>query len=186
MNPSTEDLFSAAEKVNAEAIIILPNNSNIIMTAQQVERLSDKTIKVLPTKSVMQAITALVAYDPCGEIEDIFNQMNEEIKQVKYGDITYAVRDTVINGLEIKTGDKIGLVNGEIVTTADNDNDIVLKLLEEMVDEESGLITLLYGNGLNQDEASALKENLQNSYPDQEVEMHWGGQPHYSYYISVE
>ncbi len=186
MNPSTEDLLCATEKVNAKAVIIFPNNSNIIMAAQQVDNLSDKKILVVPTKSVMQSITALVAYDPEGEIDDIFNEMLEEIKQVKFAEITYAVRDSVMNGLEIKEGDKIGIVDGEISVTGDDENEIVLKLLEEMVDEDSELITLFYGNGLQEEEAAVLKDIIEEEFPEHEVEMHWGGQPHYSYFISVE
>ncbi len=186
MNPSTEDLLCATEKVNAQAVIIFPNNSNIIMAAQQVDRLSEKKVLVVPTKSVMQSITALVSYDPNGEIDDIYNEMSEEIIKVKFADITYAVRDSMMNGLEIKEGDKIGIVDGEISVTGDNENEIAIKLLEEMTDEESELITLFYGNGLQYEEAAALKEIIEDTFPDHEVEIHWGGQPHYSYFISVE
>jgi len=186
MNPSTEDLLSATEKVNAESVIIFPNNSNIIMAAQQVHSVSDKKVAVVPTKSVMQSITALVAYDPDGEIDKIYTEMSEEIKQVKFAEITYAVRDSVMNGLQIKEGDKIGIVDGEISVTGDDENEIAKKLLEQMVDEESELITLFYGNGLQEEEALALKEIIEESFSEHEVEMHWGGQPHYSYFISVE
>ncbi len=186
MNPSTEDLLSAAEKVNAQSVIIFPNNSNIIMAAQQVESLSKKKVAVVPTLSVMQAITALVAYDPEGDIENIFHEMAEEIKQVKFAEITYSVRDSLMNGLDIKEGDKIGIVAGEISVTGEDENDIALKLLEQMTDDDSELITLFYGNGLQENEAIALKETIEEAFPEHEVEMHWGGQPHYSYFISVE
>jgi hypothetical protein len=186
MNPSTEDLLSAAEKVNSQAVIIFPNNSNIIMTAQQLDSLTEKKIAVVPTLSVMQAITALVAYDPEGDIDSILSEMTEEIKQVKFAEITYAVRDSSMNGLDIKEGDKIGILAGEITATGDEENEIAQKLLEQMVDEDSELITLFYGNGLREEEAMALKEIIEKSFPEHEVEMHWGGQPHYSYFISVE
>jgi len=186
MNPSTEDLLSASEKVNAESVIIFPNNSNIIMAASQVDVLSDKKIAVVPTKSVMQAITALVAYDPDGDIDDIFEEMSEEIKQVKFAEITYAVRDSSMNGLAIKEGDKIGISGGEISITGNDDNEIAEKLLEQMVDEDSELITLFFGNGLQAEEAEVLKNSIEEKYPEHEVEIHWGGQPHYSYFISVE
>ncbi len=186
MNPSTEDLLCASEKVNAESVIIFPNNSNIIMAAQQVDSLSDKKVSVVPTKSVMQSITALVAYDPEGDIDHIYNEMSQEIKQVKFAEITYAVRDSVMNGLEIKEGDKIGILDGEISVTGDDENEIAKKLLDQMVDEDSELITLFYGNGLQEEEAGTLKEIIEESFPEHEVEIHWGGQPHYSYYISVE
>ena len=186
MNPSTEDLLSAAEKVKAPAVIIFPNNSNIIMAAQQVDSLSDKKVVVVPTLSVMQAITALVAYDPEGDIDSVLSEMTEEIKQVKFAEITYAVRDSLMNGLDIKEGDKIGIVAGEITVTGDEEKDIAQKLLEQMVDDDSELITLFYGNGLLEEDASALKDIIEESFPEHEVEMHWGGQPHYSYFISVE
>lgn len=186
MNPSTEDLLSAAEKVNSPAVIIFPNNSNIIMAAQQLDSLTEKKIAVVPTLSVMQAITALVAYDPEGDIDSILSEMTEEIKQVKFAEITYAVRDSAMNGLDIKEGDKIGILAGEITATGDEENEIAQKLLEQMVDEDSELITLFYGNGLREEEAMALKEIIEESFPEHEVEMHWGGQPHYSYFISVE
>ena len=186
MNPSTEDLLSAAEKVNSPAVIIFPNNSNIIMAAQQLDSLTEKKIAVVQTLSVMQAITALVAYDPEGDIDSILSEMTEEIKQVKFAEITYAVRDSAMNGLDIKEGDKIGILAGEITATGDEENEIAQKLLEQMVDEDSELITLFYGNGLREEEAMALKEIIEESFPEHEVEMHWGGQPHYSYFISVE
>jgi DAK2 domain fusion protein YloV len=185
MNPSTEDLLSAAEKVNSPAVIIFPNNSNIIMAAQQLDSLTEKKIAVVPTLSVMQAITALVAYDPEGDIDSILSEMTEEIKQVKFAEITYAVRDSAMNGLDIKEGDKIGILAGEITATGDEENEIAQKLLEQMVDEDSELITLFYGNGLREEEAMALKEIIEESFPEHEVEMHWGGQPHYSYFISA-
>jgi DAK2 domain fusion protein YloV len=137
MNPSTEDLLSAAEKVNSPAVIIFPNNSNIIMAAQQLDSLTEKKIAVVPTLSVMQAITALVAYDPEGDIDSILSEMTEEIKQVKFAEITYAVRDSAMNGLDIKEGDKIGILAGEITATGDEENEIAQKLLEQMVDEDS-------------------------------------------------
>jgi len=186
MNPSTEDLLSAVDKVKADAVIIFPNNSNIIMAAQQVDGLISKQVAVVPTKSVMQSITALVAYDPEGDIDTVFSDMTEEIKQVKFAEVTYAVRDSLMNGMEIKEGDKIGIVGGEIAVTGDDENQIAEKLLEQMVDEDSELITLFYGNGLQEAEAFSLKEAIEEAFPEHEVEIHWGGQPHYSYFISVE
>ncbi|MEN6462745.1 MAG: DAK2 domain-containing protein [Syntrophomonas sp.] len=186
MNPSTEDLLIACRQVDAEGIIILPNNSNIFMAAQQVKDLIDKTVTIVPTKSVMQAVTALVAYDPDGEILTVTSAMNEEMQVVTYAEVTYAVRNTSINGLDIKEGDIIGLIAGEIIAASHDTFDAVKKLLEKMVDEDSELITLFYGQDISEENAMKLKEIAQNIYPDCEIEMHFGGQPHYSYLISVE
>lgn len=186
MNPSTEDLLNACNEVAAEGVIILPNNSNIVMAAEQVSQLSDKPVMVVPTKSVMQAITALIAYDPEGELEGITAAMSEEIKHVKWAEITHAVRDSAINGLSIKEGDVIGIAEGEIILTAQTSGEALEKLLEKMVDKDDELITFFYGNNIKADEAAREKENILKLWPECEVEVHYGGQPHYSYLLSVE
>lgn len=186
MNPSTEDLLNACEQVNAESIIVFPNNSNIIMAARQVVELCDRQIVVVPSKSVMQAITALIAYDPEGDIEEIAAAMIEEMEQVKYAEVTYAVRDSSINGLTIKEGDIIGILGDEISVTSSSPEDALLKLLEVMVDEDSSLITFFYGNKTSEDEAGQLKDLIGEHYSDCDIEYHYGGQPHYNYLVSVE
>lgn len=186
MNPSTEDLLNACNQVDAQSVIILPNNSNIIMSARQVVELCDKKVVVVPTRSVMQAITALIAYDSEGDIEEVAQEMTSHIDNVTYGEVTYAVRDSAVNGLTIKEGDTIGLIQDKVVLTSTNAEEAVIDLLKEMINEDSELITLLYGEGVTEADSQALKERLQQEYPDKEVEVHYGGQPHYSYWLSVE
>ncbi len=186
MNPSTEDLLNACNEVNAESVIIFPNNSNIIMAAQQVVELCDKKVVVVPTRSIMQAITALIAYDPEGETEEIAAAMIDEMQQVKYAEVTHAVRDSSINGLSIKDGDIIGILSGEITVTGSTPEDVLFKLLEHMVNDESSLITFFFGDEINEDEASKVNDTIIERYSDCDVEYHFGGQPHYSYLISVE
>ncbi|MDD2619613.1 MAG: DAK2 domain-containing protein [Syntrophomonadaceae bacterium] len=186
MNPSTEDLLNACKEVDAQSIIILPNNSNIIMTALQVKQLYDKVVEIVPSRSVMQAITALIAFNPDGDIEVVSAAMSAEIEQVKYAEVTYAVRDSSINGLEIKMGDTIGILGDNITVSAANPAQAVEKLIQKMIDNNSQLITIVYGQDINENEASELGEKIQEMAPDSELDMHYGGQPHYSYLISVE
>ena len=186
MNPSTEDLLNACQSIKAESIIILPNNGNIVMAARQVANLCDKAIEVIPTKSVMQAVTALISYNPEGDLSLVSRAMNEEIENVKYAEVTYAVRDSSVNGIEIKEGDNIGIIGGEISLTSSNTDEAVEKILEKMVDEDSELITFFYGGEITEDQSLNIKEKIIALYPDCEVEFHYGGQPHYSYLISVE
>lgn len=186
MNPSTEELLNACNSVQAESIIILPNNSNIIMAAEQVKHLIDKEVLVVPTKSVMQAITALIAFDVEGEVNEVAEAMTAEIEHVKYAEITHAVRDSSINGLSIKTGDVIGIIAGNISLVADTPDEALLKVIEEMIDEDSELITFFYGNQISEEEASKVIEQVNQKFSDYEIEVHYGGQPHYSYWVAVE
>lgn len=186
MNPSIEDILNACNEVDAESVIILPNNSNIIMAAEQAAGLCAKQVKVVPTRSVMQAVTALVAYDPEGEIEEIAEAMNEEIMEVKWGEITYAVKDSAFNGLKIKEGDIIAIEEGKIVLTAEDVRTALKELINRMMDEDSELITVFYGDKITEKEAEEIGEELEEMYPDCEIEIHYGGQPHYSFLVSVE
>lgn len=186
MNPSTEDLLKACEQVSAPAVIIFPNNKNIIMAAQQVKELSDKDVEIVAATSVMEAITALIAYNPEGELLDIVAAMQEEMSRITYAEVTHAVKDSAVNGLQIEEGDTIGMIDGKISLKGTAVDEVVLALLERMALDESELITLLYGNGLGEAEAEALRDKISDKYPDCEVEMHFGGQPHYSYLLSVE
>lgn len=186
MNPSTEDLLNACRQVNAETIIVLPNNSNVIMAALQVKQLYEKPVEVIPSRSVMQAITALIAFEPDGDLEKISAAMAAEIEQVKYAEVTRAVRDSTINGLEIKMGDIIGILCDEVAVSGSNLGEVVDKLLEKMIDDDSQLITLVYGKDIIEEEARKQEKQIQEKYPDCEIDFHYGGQPHYSYLISVE
>ncbi|MBO8159455.1 DAK2 domain-containing protein [Thermosyntropha sp.] len=186
MNPSTEDILNACDEVDAESVIILPNNSNVILSAEQAAEICGKEVRVVPTKSVMQAVTALIAYDPEGDIEEMVQNMREEMEQVRWGEITYAVRDSAVNGLKIKEGDVIGILEGEIVLTAVDDKEALIELLAKMANEDSELITLFYGDDITEERANQIKEEIIDLYPDCDIEVHYGGQPHYSYYVSVE
>jgi dihydroxyacetone kinase-like predicted kinase len=187
MNPSTEELLKACEEINAPAVIILPNNSNVILAAQQAASLAkEQVVKVVPTRSVMQCISALIAFQPDGEIDEMVAAMEEEIRRVKYAEITQAVRDSAVNGLNIKDGDVIGIIGDAIEVKAEDNQQAVARVLEQMVDEDSELITLFYGADVTEEESHELMTALQGIYADYEIQMHYGGQPHYRYYISVE
>ena len=186
MNPSTEDFMKAIEKLNAKNIIILPNNSNIIMAANQAKELSDKNIVVIPTKNVPQAFAALVTFDGDADIAENEANMMEALSTVKSGQVTYAVRDTVINDVEVKEGNIIGIAEGKLLSAGDKVDEITTDLVEKLVDEDSAIITLFYGEDTSKEEAEALRDALEEKFEDIDVELHYGGQPLYYYLISVE
>ena len=187
MNPSTEDMLQAIEKVNARNIFILPNNKNIIMAANQAASLTeDKNTIVIPTKTIPQGITALVNYIPDSTPEDNAERMTEEIQLVKTGQVTYAVRDTVIDDKEIRQGDYMGIGDKGILSVGTDMTKTVLTMIAEMIDEDSALLSIYYGEDMDEDSANAIAEKVEASYPDVEVEVHSGGQPIYYYVISVE
>ena len=187
MNPSTEDVLNAIDGVNADTVYVLPNNKNIILTAEQAKTLTeDKNVVVIPSKTVPQGIAALInfAYDKTPE--ENAELMTAEMKRVKTGQVTYAVRDTSIDGMEIKQGNIMGLDDSTIRAVGDSVEDTAYELLVNMIDEDSELITLYYGEETSEEEAEALASRVTESYPDVEVEVHSGNQPIYYYVISVE
>ena len=187
MNPSTEDMLNAIEKVNAKNIFILPNNKNIIMAANQAASLTeDKNIIVIPTKTIPQGITALVNYIPDSTPEDNAERMGEEIQLVKTGQVTYAVRDTVIDDKEIKQDDYMGIGDKGILSVGTDMEKTVLEMIGEMIDEDSAILSIYYGEEMNEDSANEIAEKVEEEYPDVEVEVHYGGQPIYYYIASVE
>ena len=186
MNPSTEDFMKAIEKLNAKNIIILPNNSNIIMAANQAKELSDKNIVVIPTKNVPQAFAALVTFDGDADIAENEANMMEALSTVKSGQVTYAVRDTVINDVEVKEGNIIGIAEGKLLSAGDKVDEITTDLIEKLVDEDSAIITLFYVEDTSKEDAQALRDALEENFEDVDVELHYGGQPLYYYLISVE
>ena len=186
MNPSTEDFMKAIEKLNAKNIIILPNNSNIIMAANQAKELSDKNIVVIPTKNVPQAFAALVTFDGDADIAENEANMMEALSTVKSGQVTYAVRDTVINDVEVKEGNIIGIAEGKLLSAGDKVDEITTDLIEKLVDEDSAIITLFYGEDTSKEDAQALRDALEENFEDVDVELPYGGQPLYYYLISVE
>ena len=187
MNPSTDDMVVAIDNVNAKNIFILPNNKNIILAANQAQYLvEDKNVIVIPTKTAPQGITALINFMPDTSVEDNEAIMNEEIKRVKTGQVTYAVRDTVINGLEIKQGNIMGIGDKEILSVGTIVEDTAFEMLERMIDDESELISIYYGADVDEECALDFIKDVENKYPDLDVEAHFGGQPIYYYICSVE
>lgn len=186
MNPSTEDFMKAIESLHAKNIIILPNNSNIIMAANQAKELSDKNIIVIPTKNVAQAFATLVTFDANADVSENESNMMEALSTVKSGQVTYAVRDTVINDVEVKEGNIIGIAEGKLLAAGEKVDEITIDLVEKLVDEDSAIITLFYGEDTSEEEAEALRDSLEEKFGDIDVELHYGGQPLYYYLISVE
>ena len=187
MNPSTEDMLNAIEKVNAKNIFILPNNKNIILAANQAASLvEDKKIIVIPTKTIPQGITALINYIPDSTPEENAERMSEELGTVKTGQVTYAVRDTVIDDKEIKQDDFMGIGDQGILSVGKELETTVLDMIEQLIDEESAIVSIYYGEDAREDAANAIGEKITEAHPDVEVEVHYGGQPIYYYVISVE
>lgn len=187
MNPSTEDMLNAIEHVNAETIYILPNNSNIILAAEQATHLvEDKNIVVIPSKTVPQGITAIINFAPDMTPEENKETMIQEMKHVKTGQITYAVRNTVIDDKEINEGDIMGIGDRGILTVGKSVEGTALDTLREMVDDDSELISIYYGSDISEAEAEEFLAMAQDACPDCEIELHSGGQPIYYYLMSVE
>lgn len=186
MNPSIEDLQHAIDKVNAETIYVFPNNGNVILAAQQAAELSERRVIVIPTKNVAMGIAAIVAFRPDLSPEDNAQRIEEASQKVRTGTITYAVRDSEFEDMHISQGDIIGLHNGKVTYRADNIYDVALELMKEIVTEDDGLITLYYGQDTKEEDAEALAEELEELYPDCDVEVQMGGQPLYYYLIAVE
>lgn len=187
MNPSTEDMLNAIEKVNAETIYILPNNKNIILAANQAKLLTkDKKIIVIPTKTVPQGITAIINYIPEKTPEENEAAMVEEIQHVKTGQITYAVRDTHIDDKEIKEGNIMGIGDHSILAVGEKLEAVANETVELMMDDESELISIYYGEEVTEEAANELGDKFRREYPDCDVEVYSGGQPIYYYVISVE
>ena len=187
MNPSTEDMLNAIEKVNAKTVFILPNNKNIILAANQAASLvEDKKIIVIPTKTIPQGITALINYIPDSTPEDNEQRMSSEITMVKTGQVTYAVRDTVIDDKEIKQDDFMGIGDSGILSVGQNLEPTVMDMMKQLVDEDSAIVSIYYGEDTKEEDADALGEKIGEAFPDVEIEVHYGGQPIYYYVISVE
>lgn len=187
MNPSTEDMLNAIDHVNAETIYILPNNGNIILAAEQATHLvKDKNIVVIPSKTVPQGITAIINFAPDMTPEENKETMIQEMKHVKTGQITYAVRNTMIDDKEINEGDIMGIGDKGILTVGKSVEGTALDTLKEMVDEDSELISIYYGSDISEEEAGKFLEKVQDACPDCEIELHSGGQPIYYYLMSVE
>lgn len=187
MNPSTDDILEAIRKINAETIFILPNNKNIILAANQAASLTeDKEVIVIPTKTIPQGITALISFLPESSTEDNRDAMTEAIAAVKTGEVTYSVRSTELDGQVIKKGDIMGIGDDGILSVGTDILDTAFEMVYRMVDEDSSLISIYYGEDTTEEDAKELSRRIESSYSDVDVEMHEGGEPVYYYIISVE
>lgn len=189
MNPSTDDIISAIEQVNADNIIVLPNNKNIILAAQQAsELIKDKNVEVLITKTIPQGMSAIINFMPGNSFEENINAMKESIEAVCTGQITYAVRNTVIDNKKINEGDFLCMIEDEIILVEKNLKNGIEKLIDKMIDknENSTFITLYYGKDVTKEDAERIKENVIKKYPDFDVELQRGNQPVYYYIVSIE
>src|SRR6056297_2188944 len=185
MNPSINDFVEAIEKIEQDSIIVLPNNKNIISAAQQASSLSDKNISIVETKAIPQAIAALLVFNDQDDLDNIKENMEAEIKKVKTIEITYAVKNSKVNGYDIKENDVLGLVNGTIKAVGSNELDVIEEIIESDWEDED-LITIYYGDGASEDDAEQIKIKFTEKSSDAEVEIYKGGQPLYPYIISLE
>lgn len=186
MNPSTKELYDAVERVNADTVFILPNNKNIILAAEQVDELSSSKVIVIPSTSIPQGITALFHFDEDLSDEENREAMTESLESVITGQVTYAVRDTSLDGMIIKKDDKIGLIDGQIVLTGQDDKALVLDLLAKYVDADASLLTVYPGEGVKQEDQKELEKAISKTYSLLDVDVVYGGQPTYSYIFSIE
>ncbi len=186
MNPSVDDLLNAINQVNAECVFILPNNGNVIFAANQAAELSSKDVRVIPTKNVAMGIAAAIAFQNEAEPDDNMQRMIGAAQHVKTAMVTYAIRDSEYNGIEIKQGDIIGLHNGQIEFSGHSIHDVVLEMMKEIITDEDELITVYYGADVKEEDAKQIAEEIEKQYEDCDVEYHNGGQPLYYYLISVE
>lgn len=187
MNPSTEDILNAVDKVNAETIFVLPNNKNIILAANQAESLvEDKQLVVIPSKTIPQGISAMIGFIEDSSVEENKESMIDSMSYVKTGEVTYAVRDTVIDDKEIKEGNIMGIGDSGMLAVGEDITDTTVEMIKEMQDEDSEIVSIYFGENVTKEDADALSEKIAEELPDLEVEVYAGGQPVYYYIVSVE
>ena len=187
MNPSTEDFIEAVENIKADHIIIIPNNGNVMLSAQHAAQfMEDKSVHVVPAKTIAQGYASLTMFDANQELEENLAEMQELIENVNSGEVTYAIRDTEYKGIKIKKDQFIGIANGDIITAVDSRQDAVNNLIKELVHDDSEIITIMYGNEVDEEELEAVNLHLNSHYPDLEVELIEGNQAGYAYIIAVE
>ena len=187
MNPSTEDFLKAIKEVHARNVIILPNNSNIIMAANQAaDNTEDVEVRVIPSKTIPQGYSSLLIFNPTTDIDENFESMSEQAKEVKSGQVTFAVRNTQYNGLEIKKDDYMGIFDKDIVVSKPNRLDVTLSLLDQMIDDLSEIVTVFYGDDVTEEEVMKITEYIEKNHRDVELEVLEGNQPVYSYIIAIE
>lgn len=186
MNPSTEDFMEAIDNINADDIFIFPNNKNIIMAAKQTIDLSDKNIHVVETRNMPEAISAMITFDEEMSADEILESMKEAISEVKTGEVTFAVRDTTIDGKEIKKGNYLAISSSKILASSANLNETTMAMLDELIDEDTSLVTLYLGEDAEKSQAEELIEELEEKYPDIDFEAIESKQALYYYIISLE
>ena len=186
MNPSTKDIMDAITKSGAKKAIILPNNGNIIMAAKQAAEVSDIPVGIVPTKTISQGLTAMLSFDPDASVEENVEAMSEDLDTVKSGEVTKAIRDTKIDDIQVKKDDYLGIVDGTIKVDNPDLVDTTVSMIEKMLDEDSEIITIMYGSDATREEADAVVKKLEASHDDLEFEIHDGGQPVYYFLVSVE
>ena len=186
MNPSTQDITDAINQANAHQVIILPNNKNIIMAAEQAAEIAEEDVKVVETKTIPQGISALLAFHPDASLEENYDAMSFAMSSVKTGQVTYAVRDTQINGMTIEKGNFMGIADGDIKSSHQDKTETVKLLLQELIDDEDEILTIIYGEDVDEEDVDELIDYIEEKYEDVEVEVYHGKQPIYSYILSVE
>ncbi len=186
MNPSTQDIVKAVEALRAKNIFILPNNGNVILSANQAGELTDKNVFVVPTKSMPQGISAMLAFNSMRSADDNYSDMKKAIENVKTGQVTYAVRDSVFDGIEMQEGDIIGIAEGKIYNKGEDVDEVALELVSALAEDGGDVITIFYGEQVSKEQAESLGDKLGDIMPDCEIEVHYGGQPVYYYLVSVE
>lgn len=186
MNPSTEEILSAFENLPTDQVIILPNNKNIILAAQNSAEVTVKKVKVIPCRSVPQGISAIFCHNPDGDLDEIAEEMKEAIREVETGEITIATRSVEINGVKVEEGEVIALLDGELVVSSDTIDHATLALLKKANTADRERITLFYGNNISRPEVNRIVDLIRADYPSHEIELHDGGQPHYQFIIAIE
>ena len=186
MNPSANDIATAADKVNAKNIFVFPNNKNIIMSAEQANDITDKNLIVIPTRSIPEGISAVLSFDANSSVEENKENMEEVITNVRSGSVTYAVRTTNVDGIDVKVGDIMGLDEHSVLTTGKSVTETTLDLIDKLVSHESSNVTLFYGEGVTEEDASIMQSRLEEKHPELDISVVFGGQPVYYYIISVE
>ena len=186
MKPSTEDILKAVEEINATNIIVLPNNGNIILAANQAKELSDKNLMVLPTKTIPEGISALLEFNEELEVMDNIENMTNAFERINTAQVTFSVRDTTLDGKEIKKDDILGINDGKLILVGKNIEEVTLKLIDSTLTDDSELITVFYGEDITEEEGKRIIDVLEERYSDFDIELIYGGQPIYYYLIAIE
>lgn len=186
MNPSTQDILAAFENLPTDKVIILPNNKNIIMAANQAKEVTVKNVQVVPTRTVPQGLAAMLSFLPDGDVEAVAGKMNRAMSDVKTGEVTVATRSVEIDGVKVNEGQVIALLDGKLIVSADSVEQGVMDLLEKAEAAEHEIVTLFYGEGMSHAEANRIADDIREKYSNLEVELQEGGQPHYQFIVSIE